>query len=61
MDKIKDERIQIRINSEDKKKLQKRAIDKGVSLGEYVVYACMKEIKDSNLKEMNKSLTKGDK
>lgn len=44
--KVKDERLSLRINSEDKKLIQKRAIDKGFkNLSDYVLYACNEEMK----------------
>lgn len=47
MEKIKDERLSLRINSEDKKKIQKRAIDKGFkNITDYVLYCCMREISE---------------
>ena len=51
---IKDDRIQIRITSENKKIIQKRAIDKGMALGEYILYACMKEINGEEIKKLIK-------
>lgn len=43
--KAKDDRLSLRINSEDKKKIQKRSIDKGFkNLSDYVMYACNKEM-----------------
>ena len=44
--KAKDDRLSLRINSEDKKKIQKRSIDKGFkNLSDYVMYACNEEMK----------------
>ena len=44
--KVKDERLSLRINSEDKKLIQKRAIDKGFkNLSDYVLYACNEEMR----------------
>lgn len=44
--KIKDDRLSLRINSEDKKKIQKRSIDKGFkNLSDYVMYSCNEEMK----------------
>lgn len=44
--KLKDDRLSLRINSEDKKKIQKRSIDKGFkNLSDYVMYACNEEMK----------------
>lgn len=44
--KAKDDRLSLRINSEDKKKIQKRSIDKGFkNLSDYVMYACNEEVK----------------
>ena len=51
---IKDDRIQIRITSENKKIIQKRAIDKGMALGEYILYACMKEINEEEIRKLIK-------
>lgn len=48
--KAKDDRLSLRINSEDKKKLQKRSIDKGFkNLSDYILYACNEEMKKDNL------------
>ena len=44
--KAKDDRLSLRINSEDKKKIQRRSIDKGFkNLSDYVMYACNEEMK----------------
>ena len=44
--KVKNDRLSLRINSEDKKALQKRAIDKGFkNLSDYILYACNEEMK----------------
>lgn len=51
MKKLKDERLQLRINAEDKKLMQIRAIELGISLADYIVNTCLKEIeKDKNNK-----------
>lgn len=45
--KPKDERLSLRINSDDKKKIQIRSIEKGFkNLSDYVIYACNKEMKE---------------
>lgn len=45
--KIKDERLSLRINSEDKKEIQIRSIEKGFkSICDYILYACKKEIEE---------------
>lgn len=50
MDKKKDDTILIRINSEDKKAIKIRAIEKGFkNLSEYIMYCCMREISESEL------------
>lgn len=46
--KLKDERLSLRINAEDKKTLQIRAIELGYkTLSDYILYACNREIKES--------------
>lgn len=43
--KAKDDRLSLRINSEDKKKIQIRSIEKGFkNLSDYILYACNKEM-----------------
>ena len=43
--KVKDERLSLRINSEDKKEIQIRSIEKGFkNLSDYILYACKFEI-----------------
>lgn len=45
--KPKDERLSLRINSDDKKKIQIRSIEKGFkNLSDYILYACNKEMKE---------------
>ena len=43
--KAKDDRLSLRINSEDKKKIQIRSIEKGFkNLSDYIIYACNEEM-----------------
>ena len=51
---IKDDRLQIRITSENKKIIQKRATDKGMTIGEYILFACMKEINEEEIRKLIK-------
>ena len=51
---IKDDRLQIRITSENKKIIQKRAADKGMTIGEYILFACMKEINEEEIRKLIK-------
>lgn len=44
MKKLKDERLQLRINAEDKKLMQIRAIELGISLADYITKVCIEEI-----------------
>lgn len=45
--KVKDDRLSLRINSEDKKNIQIRSIEKGFkNLSDYIIYACNEEIKN---------------
>ena len=47
--KAKDDRLSLRINSEDKKKIQIRSIEKGFkNLSDYILYACNEEMKNEN-------------
>ncbi len=55
--KVKNDRLSLRINSEDKKKIQVRSIEKGFkNLTDYIVYACNEEmggaLEDENNKEI---------
>lgn len=44
--KAKDDRLSLRINSEDKKKIQIRSIEKGFkNLSDYILYVCNKEMR----------------
>lgn len=44
--KAKDDRLSLRINSDDKKKIQIRSIEKGFkNLSDYILYACNEEMK----------------
>lgn len=53
--KAKDDRLSLRINSEDKKKIQIRSIEKGFkNLSDYIIYACNEEMKGSLEGEGNK-------
>lgn len=55
--KAKDDRLSLRINSEDKKKIQKRSIDKGFkNLSDYIIYACDKEMEGALNNESNKEI-----
>lgn len=55
--KTKDDRLSLRINSEDKKKIQKRSIDKGFkNLSDYIIYACDKEMEGGLNNESNKEV-----
>lgn len=48
--KKKDERLSLRINCEDKKKIQIRAIEMGFkNLTDYVLYCCSREMGESEL------------
>ena len=51
--KKKDDTILIRINSEDKKAIEIRAIDKGFkNLSEYILYSCMREISENEINNL---------
>lgn len=53
--KKKDERLSLRINSEDKKKIQIRAIKKGFkNITDYILYCCMREISEEIINEQMK-------
>lgn len=53
--KAKDDRLSLRINTEDKKRIQIRAIEKGFkNLSDYVIYACNKEIELGKVKKVKK-------
>lgn len=54
--KVKNDRLSLRINSEDKKKIQIRAIEKGFkNITDYILYCCMREISEGLINEqMNK-------
>lgn len=55
--KIKDERLSLRINSEDKQNIQIRSIKKGFkNLSDYVLYACNKDIEGDEKKDLLNSL-----
>lgn len=48
--KKKDDTILIRINTEDKKAIKIRAIEKGFkNLSEYVLYCCLREIAENEI------------
>lgn len=50
--KVKDERLSLRINSEDKKEIQIRSIEKGFkNLSDYILYACNEEMKNKKVKD----------
>lgn len=53
--KVKDDRLSLRVNSEDKKEIQIRSIDKGFkNLTDYIIYACNKEMEgDENIDLLN--------
>lgn len=38
--------INIRVTEEQRKKLKLRALEKGLNLSEYILYACKKEIEE---------------
>ena len=38
--------INIRVTEEQRKKLKLRAVEKGLNLSEYILYACKKEIEE---------------
>lgn len=44
MEKKKDNTILIRINGEDKKQLKMRALEKGMSVSDYILYCVLREI-----------------
>lgn len=50
--KKKDDTILIRINSNDKKQLKIRAIEKGMTLSDYILYCAMREISESEIKKI---------
>ena len=51
--KKKDDTILIRINSEDKKAIKIRAIEKGFkSLSEYILYCCLREISENEVNNL---------
>ena len=49
MTKKKDNTIFIRINGEDKKKLKTRAIEKGMSVSDYILYCVLREIAENEI------------
>ena len=50
--KVKDERLSLRINSDDKKEIQIRSIEKGFkSLSDYILYACKLEMENKKVKD----------
>ncbi|MPU14953.1 hypothetical protein FGL68_07070 [Acinetobacter baumannii] len=57
INKKKDDRLSLRINKDDKKKIQIRAIEKGFkNITDYVLYCCMREISESEV--INKQMKK---
>ena len=42
--RVKDERLQLRVKTEDKKVITERAKAKNLSISDYVLYTIMKEI-----------------
>lgn len=51
--KKKDDTILIRINTEDKKAIKIRAIEKGFkNLSEYVLYCCLREIAENEINKL---------
>ena len=55
--KAKDDRLSLRINSEDKKKIQIRSIEKGFkNLSDYIIYACNEEMGGVLKNEDNKKI-----
>lgn len=53
--KKKDDRLSLRINSEDKKKIKIRAIERGFkNITDYVLYCCMREISEELVNEQMK-------
>lgn len=49
MTKKKDDTIFIRLNAEDKKKLKIRAIEKGMSVSDYILYCVLREIAENEI------------
>lgn len=49
MAKKKDDTILIRINGEDKKQLKIRAIEKGMSVSDYILYCVLREIAEHEI------------
>lgn len=49
MAKKKDDTIFIRLNAEDKKKLKIRAIEKGISVSDYILYCVLREIAENEI------------
>lgn len=55
--KEKNDRLSLRINSEDKKKIQIRSIEKGFkNLSDYILYACNEEMKGALKNEGNEKI-----
>lgn len=49
MTKKKDDTILIRINSEDKKELKIRALEKNMSVSDYILYCVLREIAENEI------------
>lgn len=49
MAKKKDNTILIRINGEDKKQLKIRALEKGMSVSDYILYCVLREIAENEI------------
>lgn len=49
MAKKKDDTILIRINAEDKKQLKIRALEKGMSVSDYILYCVLREIAENEV------------
>lgn len=49
MEKKKDNTILIRINSEDKKELKIRALERGMSVSDYILYCVLREIAEHEI------------
>lgn len=49
MAKKKDDTVLIRINAEDKKQLKIRALEKGMSVSDYILYCVLREIAENEV------------
>lgn len=50
--KKKDNTILIRINSEDKKQLKIRAIEKNMTVSDYILYCVLREISENEINKI---------